>query len=289
MDLRERLSYGPSGETPPNRRFTGVVRIPKDGALLYATESVVSDSFAGILSCSRYAVTLRELGGFPYARSRLPHDCPHRGRKRRWWCLQRRRTASTAESFRVSVAVIRAGKRQAARQSGARLSAPQHRTHCALCQRGGDLAIISAPRDELPEPKRAAGCGVAASDPNPDVTTVKRPASGGAAHARKKTLVAHHLEPLAAGCGHHPPGNLVSMWHPTDATVCRRYFRSRGLSVVRRGVVVGQLHTHSAVGIDGIRPHRKRRWMMVNLLLPSDDSTSSVADLPMQRSVAKRT
>ena len=58
VDLRERRVVRPI-ETPPNRRFYGHGAYSQDGALLYATESVVSDGFAGILSV-RDAVHLGE-------------------------------------------------------------------------------------------------------------------------------------------------------------------------------------------------------------------------------------
>lgn len=209
VDLRERRVMRPI-ETPPNRRFYGHGAYSQDGALLYATESVVSDGFAGILSV-RDAVTLRELGVIP-THGVSPHDCLLIEEGKTLVVSNGGGPLDGGELPCVCYVELTSGKLL----DKVVLDSPLHNTgHIALSQRG-NLAIISAPRDGLPNPNEQLGA-VSLRPIQSDVTTVKRPASV-VQRMRGETLSLTILERSQIVVTTNPFGNLVSMWHLTDAT-----------------------------------------------------------------------
>lgn len=209
VDLRERRVLGPI-ETPAARRFYGHGAYSQDGSLLYATESVITDSFSGILSV-RDSVTLRELGVIP-THGTAPHDCLIVDDGKTLVVSNGGGPLDGGEPPCVCYIELVTGKLL----DKVVLDSPLHNTgHIALSQRG-DLAIISAPRDGLPNPNEQLGA-VSLRPLNSDVVTVKRPPSV-VQRMRGETLSLTILEPSQIVVTTNPFGNLVSMWHLTDAT-----------------------------------------------------------------------
>ena len=82
--------------------------------------------------------------------------------------------------------------------------------------RTGDLVVISAPRDGLPNPNEQLG-GLSLRPLYGDVMTVKRPGSV-VQRMRGETLSVTILEETQTVVATNPYGNLVSMWHLTEGT-----------------------------------------------------------------------
>ena len=222
VDLRERCVLRPI-PTPASRRFYGHGAYSADGSLLYATESLIEDDFAGVLSV-RDAESLRELGCVP-THGASPHDCllidegktlvvsngggPKDGGAQPCVCYIELSTGKLLDK------VV--------------LDSPLHNTgHLGLSRRG-DLAVISAPRDGLPSPNEQLGA------------LSLRPL-GGRAHARRDA-VTHDLGNAADRRCHQSVRQLGIDVAP-DRRDVRRQARASGptrsLSVSRRGVAAGQ-------------------------------------------------
>lgn len=209
LDLRERRVIAPI-ETPSQRRFYGHGAYSQDGSLLYATESVISDDFAGVLSV-RDAVTLRELGLIP-THGVSPHDCLVIEEGKTLVVSNGGGPLDGGELPCVCYVELASGKLL----DKVVLDSPLHNTgHIALSQRG-DLAIVSAPRDGLPNPNEQLGA-VSLRTHGSDVMTVKRPASV-VQRMRGETLSLTILESSQIVVTTNPFGNLVSMWNLRDAT-----------------------------------------------------------------------
>jgi hypothetical protein len=209
VDLRERCVLRPI-PTPTSRRFYGHGAYSADGCLLYATESLIEDDFAGVLSV-RDAESLHELGCVP-THGASPHDCllidegktlvvsngggPKDGGAQPCVCYIELSTGKLLDK------VV--------------LDSPLHNTgHLALSRRG-DLAVISAPRDGLPSPNEQLGA-LSLRPLGGQVQTVKKPGSV-VERMRGETLSLTILETQRIVVATNPFGNLVSMWHLTDAT-----------------------------------------------------------------------
>lgn len=209
VDLRKRQVVRPI-ESPKNRRFYGHGGYSTDGSLLYATESLIDQDFAGVLSV-RDAESLRELGTVP-THGVSPHDCLLIEDGKTLVVTNGGGPLDGGDAPCVCYIEIASGKLL----DRVVLDSPLHNTgHLALSQRG-DLVVISAPRDGLPNPNEQLG-GLSLRPLYGDVITVKRPGSV-VQRMRGETLSVTILEETQTVVATNPYGNLVSMWHLTEGT-----------------------------------------------------------------------
>jgi len=209
VDLRKRQVLRPI-ESPKNRRFYGHGAYSADGSLLYATESLMEDDFAGVLSV-RDAASLRELGLVP-THGVSPHDCLLIDEGKTLVVSNGGGPLEGGDAPCVCYVELASGKLL----DKVVLDSPLHNTgHLALSVRG-DLAVISAPRDGLPNPNDQLGA-VSLRPLGGQVMTVKRPGTV-VQRMLGETLSLTILEKSQTVVTTNPFGNLVSMWHLLDAT-----------------------------------------------------------------------
>lgn len=209
VDLRERAVIRPI-VSPENRRFYGHGAYSADGRLIYATESLIHDDFAGVLSV-RDAVSLREIGTVStYGTS--PHDCLLIDEGKTLVVSNGGGPLDGGDPPCVCYIEIATGKLL----DKVVLDSPLHNTgHIALSARG-DLAIISAPREGLPSPNEQPGA-LSIRPVGEAVMTVKKPGSV-VQRMKGETLSLTILESAQIVIATNPFGNLVSMWNLRDAT-----------------------------------------------------------------------
>lgn len=208
VDLRSRTVEQPI-QTPATRKFYGHGAFSADGALLYATESMVDREFAGVLVV-RDARTLEELGTIPtYGTS--PHDCQ---------LLEDGKTMVVAngggpiagddlasvtyvdlESQRLLDKVV--------------LRSPRFNTGHVAVNSKGALAVVSAPRDGLPNFNQQLGA-VTLRPSGGEVTTVHKPRSV-VRRMLGETLSVVVNEEDRVVMATHPLGDCVSIWRLDDA------------------------------------------------------------------------
>lgn len=209
VDLEQRQVVRPI-VSPPARRFYGHGAYSADGLLLYATESLVNQAFAGVLSV-RDAETLRELGTVP-THGCSPHDCLLIDEGKTLVVSNGGGPLDGGDPPCVCYVELLTGKLL----DKVVLDSPLHNTgHIALSARG-DLAIISAPREGLPSPNEQLGA-LSIRPVGEDVLTVKRPGSV-VQRMRGETLSLTILEAAQLVIATNPFGNLVSMWNLRDGT-----------------------------------------------------------------------
>lgn len=209
VDLREHQVVRPI-ESPSGRRFYGHGAYSADGSLLYATESLIENDFAGVLSV-RDAVSLQELGLIP-THGVSPHDCLLIDEGKTLVVSNGGGPMDGGDAPCVCYVELASGKLL----DKVVLDSARHNTgHIALSARG-DLAVISAPRDGLPNPNEQLGA-LSLRPHGGEVTTVKRP--GSVVHRMLgETLSLTILEDSQTVVATNPYGNLVSIWHLIDAT-----------------------------------------------------------------------
>jgi len=209
VDLQARQVVQPI-TSPSSRRFYGHGAYSADGGLLYATESLIEDDFAGVLSV-RDAVSLQELGLIP-THGVSPHDCLFIDEGKTLVVSNGGGPLDGGDAPCVCYVELASGKLL----DKVVLDSVRHNTgHIALSARG-DLAVISAPRDGLPNPNEQLGA-VSLRPVGGEITTVKRPGTV-VQRMLGETLSLTILEKSQTVVTTNPLGNLVSMWHLIDAT-----------------------------------------------------------------------
>ena len=194
--------------TPRSRRFYGHGAFSTDGALLFATESLVDRQNEGVLVI-RDAQTLRELGVLP-THGTAPHDCQ---------LIDGGQTMVVANgggdiTGGAPASVTYVDLKSERLLDRVLLDSPRFNTgHIAVTARG-DLAVVSAPRDGLPSPNQQLGAVTMRPFGGP-VTTVKEPASV-VQRMLGETLSVFVNETDRVVLATHPLGNCVSMWQLDD-------------------------------------------------------------------------
>jgi hypothetical protein len=196
--------------TAPNRHFYGHGSYSADGSLLYATESVLDDDHRGVLVV-RDARTLEELGELP-TYGTAPHDC---------MLLDDGRTMLVANGGGpiqggAMPNVTYVDVESEALVERVDLTDPRFNAGHLARARTGDLAVVSAPRDGLPDVARQRGA-VTLVPRGGAATTVTRPESVTARMIGEALSVALY-EPDGLVVATHPGGDMVSMWRLPDAS-----------------------------------------------------------------------
>ena len=196
VDLARRRVVAPI-PTTPTRKFYGHGAFSSDGSLLYATESLVDRAFEGALVV-RDARTLAELGLVP-THGVAPHDC------------------QLIDDGTTMVVANGGGPLDGAAPSVTFVDLASGRLleHVAVTP-GGDLAVVSAPRDGSPNPNRELGA-VTLRPRGGDAVTMDRPAQV-VQRMLGETLsvVVHEVDGVVLAT--HPLGDCVSMWRLADAS-----------------------------------------------------------------------
>ncbi|HRI53565.1 MAG TPA: DUF1513 domain-containing protein, partial [Pseudomonadota bacterium] len=149
VDLRTRALLRPI-ETAASRRFYGHGAFSADGALLYATESLVDRDFAGALVV-RDAQTFAELGALP-THGVAPHDCQLIDQGRTMVVTNGGGSISDNSNGNALPAVCYIDLQSERLLERVELASPQFNTGHLFATAAGDLAVVSAPRDGLPNP-----------------------------------------------------------------------------------------------------------------------------------------
>ena len=189
--------------TRPNRKFYGHGAYAADAAVVWSTESVVDDGLRGVLVV-RDAATLAELGELP-THGKAPHDC-------------------VLLSDQKTLVVTNGGGREGSRDrpsvvwidaaSGRALetmlleSSRFNAGHVAVDEATGDVALVSAPRDGLPNPNTQLGA-VSLGRRGGAFDTVRQPRAITRRMQGETLSVAVHGGRAIAT---HPLGNLVTLW-----------------------------------------------------------------------------
>jgi hypothetical protein len=210
VDLRAGEQLRPI-PTAKNRQFYGHGAYSADGALLYATESVLDDGLRGVLVV-RDANTLEELGEVATFGT-APHDCQ---------LLPDGRTMMVANgggkirSGAMPSVVFLDVESEALLE---RIDLVEERFNAGHVARtaAGDVAVVSAPRDGLPNPLRQLG-GVTLVPRGKPPMAIKRPTSTTDRMVGEALSVAIY-EPERRVIATHPYGNMVSMWRLDDGAL----------------------------------------------------------------------
>lgn len=208
VDLRARTMVR-TIPTAPGRRFYGHGSFSADGTLLYATESVVDHDFTGVLTV-RDAQTFAELGVVP-TYGTAPHDCQ---------LIDQGKTMVIANGGGSIAGGAPAGVCYVDLQSEklldrVELASPLFNTGHIAVTSGGDLAVVSAPRDGLPSPSQQLGA-VSLRTRGGALTTVQRPEEV-VRRMLGETLSVVIDEEARVVLATHPLGNCISIWRLDDA------------------------------------------------------------------------
>jgi hypothetical protein len=207
VDLRRRTLVSVLS-TPPSRRFYGHGAFSADGALLYATESLVDRDFAGVLVV-RDARTFAELGVVP-TYGEAPHDCQ---------LLEDGKTMVVTNGGgsiegKSPAQVCYLDLESERLLESVALESPRFNTGHLAVTPSGDLAVVSAPRDGLPSPNQQLGA-VSLRPRGGKLTTMQAPAAIVQRMLGETLSVVIH-EPDRVVLATHPLGNCVSMWRLPD-------------------------------------------------------------------------
>jgi uncharacterized protein len=196
--------------TSPRRRFYGHGAFSRDGALLYATESIVDRAFEGVLVV-RDARTLRELGEVPTFGA-APHDCQ---------LLDDGKTmVVTNGGGRLeggalpSVTYVDLETRKLLERVP--LGSPRFNAGHVVVTAAGDLAVVSAPRVGLPP--TAVQLGALTLRPRGGATTTLEHPAEVVERMLGETLSVVVNEDDGVVLATHPLGDCVSMWRMADAS-----------------------------------------------------------------------
>jgi hypothetical protein len=243
--------------TADNRQFYGHGAFSADGALLYTTESVLDDGLRGVLIV-RDAATLEELGEVATFGT-APHDCQ---------LLPDGTTMMVANGG----GKIRGGampsvvfldvKSEALLE---RIELREERFNAGHVARtaAGDVAVVSAPRDGLPDLLRQKG-GVTLVPRGKPPNALKRP-SGVTDRMLGEALSVAIYEPQEKVVATHPYGNMVSMWRLSDGAL----LGTLDDLVEPRGVTLTLDREHLVLS------HRVGRSVGISVLGASDMSVST--------------
>lgn len=212
VDLRTRALLRPI-ETAASRRFYGHGAFSADGALLYATESLVDRDFAGALVV-RDAQTFAELGALP-THGVAPHDCQLIDQGRTMVVTNGGGSISDNSNGNALPAVCYIDLQSERLLERVELASPQFNTGHLFATAAGDLAVVSAPRDGLPNPNQQLGA-VSLRPRGGTLTTVQRPAAV-VQRMLGETLSVLVNEENRIALATHPLGNCVSLWRLDDA------------------------------------------------------------------------
>lgn len=208
VDLRTRTLDRPIA-TATTRRFYGHGAFSADGALLYATESLLDRDFAGALVV-RDARTFAELGALP-TYGAAPHDCQLIDAGRTMVVTNGGGSLSGGPPPAVCYIDLQSERLL----ERVELASPQFNTGHLTVTAAGDLAVVSAPRDGLPSPNQQLGA-VSLRPRGGTLTTVQQPAAV-VQRMLGETLSVLVNEESRVALATHPLGNCVSLWRLDDA------------------------------------------------------------------------
>ena len=204
--------------TPATRKFYGHGAFSIDGSVLYATESLVDKDLAGMLVV-RDSQTLAELGTVPTYGS-APHDCQliadgtimvvaNGGGS--YQAALEARGDSDDEAASITYVELSSGRLL----EKVPIASPRFNAgHLALTP-AGDLAVVSAPREGLPNINQQLGA-VSLRPAGKALVTLEQPASV-VERMLGETLSVVINEQSRVVLATHPLGNCVSIWRLDDA------------------------------------------------------------------------
>lgn len=196
--------------TSTNRRFYGHGAYAGDGGVLWATESVLDDGLRGVLVI-RDAATLAELGELP-THGKAPHDCVLLADQKT--LVVTNGGGREGSRDRPSVVWIDVGSGRALETMGLE-SSRFNAGHVAIDEATGDVALVSAPRDGLPNPSAQLGA-VSLGRRGGAFDTVRQP------RAITRRMLGETLSVAVHGgraIATHPLGNLVTCWDIATGTL----------------------------------------------------------------------
>lgn len=205
LDLRARAVVRPI-ESPAGREFYGHGAFAPDGALLYATETVVDDYHRGV-TVVRDGRTLEELGEFP-TYGAAPHDCVLRDGGRT--LVFTNGGSQEPGGSAPCVTYVDAASEKLIEK--VELDEPTFNAgHLALSARG-DLALVSAMRDYMPRESLGAA---SLRTVGGELRTLREPGATTRRMIGETLSVAIH-EGTARFGATNPMGNLVTFWAMAD-------------------------------------------------------------------------
>jgi uncharacterized protein len=213
VDLRDGTLLEPI-RTASNRHFYGHGAYSADGSLLYATESVLDDGQRGVLVV-RDARTLAELGEVP-TYGTAPHDCHLLADGKTM--LVANGGGRIGQGALPSVSYVDVAS-EALVDRVELVHERFNAGHVAITA-AGDLAVVSAPREGLPDLHRQLGAVTLVKKGVPALT-IERPQTVTERMLGEALSVAIH-EPSGVVVATHPDGNMVSLWHMPDASLAGR-------------------------------------------------------------------
>jgi hypothetical protein len=192
--------------SPAGREFYGHGAFAPDGALLYATETVVADYHRGV-TVVRDGRTLEELGEFP-TYGAAPHDCVLRDEGRTLVFTNGGSDEPGGSAPCVTYVDAQSEKLiEKVELDGETLNAG----HLALSSRG-DLAVVSAMREYMPR----ESLGGASLRPAGGVLRALREPRATTSRMIGETLSVAIHEPTERFGATNPLGNLVTFWGLAD-------------------------------------------------------------------------
>jgi hypothetical protein len=197
--------------TSARRRFYGHGAFSRDGALLYATESIVDRAFEGVLVV-RDARTLQELGEVPTFGA-APHDC--RLLDDGTTMVIANGGGSIAGGSAPCVAYVDLASEKLLDRVV--LDSPRFNAGHVAVTRTGHLALVSAPRDGDPGLHLGA---LSLRPPGGALGTVQQPASI-VGRMKGETLSVLIDEERGVVLATHPLGDCVSIWRLDDGSFVR--------------------------------------------------------------------
>jgi hypothetical protein len=231
--------------TTADRRFYGHGAYSADGSILYATESVVSDRYKGVIAV-RDGKTFEVRGLFPtYGDS--PHDCRLIDGGR---ILVITNGGGDLSGTPPSVTYVDVASEKLIEKL--ELETPRLNTgHLAISSRG-ELAVVSAPRDGIPRPETERG-GVSLRRSAGKLLTMTEPRDITARMLGETLSVVIH-EPSGVVAATNPMGHVVTFWDLKTQRFLRSFEfphpRGVALSLDQKSFIVSYAPESKLIEID---------------------------------------
>lgn len=215
--------------TDPQREFYGHGKYSRDGSLVYAVETDLSDNSKGYIRV-RDAKDFKQLGDFP-SYGLAPHDA---------WMIDGGKTlvisnggSKLGEPNGPNVAYIDIDSQKLLE----RVDIPAEHInagHLAITSKG-DLAVVSAPRAGIENPGEHEG-GISLRPKGQPIHTISEPKDTVSQMLGETLSVAVH-EPSGAVAATNPEGNIVTFWRLQTGELIKslRVPNPRGISMALNG------------------------------------------------------
>lgn len=201
--------------TPATRHFYGHGAYSVDGALLYATESLLDDAHRGVLVV-RDAKSFQQLGSMPTFGT-APHDCMLLDDGSTMVVTNGGGPLRGGAAPSVTYVDITSEKLL----EEVKLKAPRFNAgHIAISPQG-DLALVSAPRDGLPG--KAPKLGAVSLKPHGQpIVTMRKPKK--VVERMKGETLSVLIHPHGGKVlTTHPSGDMLTMWSMSEGKLLRKY------------------------------------------------------------------